>query len=403
MPLRTLYLRSAPNGGRGDGRSGGKLQQELCAHSSRSLVGLRVLPAGKTVEGQQDKDPGLISPERMRDLAPNVICMEGGLFADSRGTWKIPWPALESSVERGSVLIVADGGADEVRRHRSSYNHASRFLRARPNTPTDGGDGDTGGDCQIVCDNRNPVVSEWLRPALTGVSEITVRRPARIENWEQIAAATARHLEAGGLAGVEKKIPWVFASVARCGSGYIAFIAGEISSDAWIERFPANARWLVNLSELLVAETERNKTQASSPVQLPFSFLLSGRSVNKQLVSRVGEQLRNSGTQAWLDADHSVPGESPLQPARRGLDQISHYVLFWSRACLGAPWVERDLSWAVAMAIERQIPMIVVRLDLSPVPKILADFFRIEGLGMSPQELATASIHAARRLGRNRI
>jgi len=142
------------------------------------------------------------------------------------------------------------------------------------------------------------------------------------------------------------------------------------------------------LAELLVADAERNSARASSPIALPLSFLLSGRSVNKQLVVRMGEALRFFGKQVWLDAEYPAPIDSSLPQASRGLEQITHFILFWSRACLGAPWVERELPSAVSMAVERQVPMIAVRLDMAPVPKIIADLFRIEALGMSPQEIA---------------
>ena len=80
---------------------------------------------------------------------------------------------------------------------------------------------------------------------------------------------------------------------------------------------------------------------------------------------------------------------------------MTHFVLFWSRACLGAPWVERELPAALAMVVERKLPPLVVRLDSTPVPKLLSDAFRIEGIGMSPHELAQSLLGGIQRIARN--
>ncbi|HVB98388.1 MAG TPA: hypothetical protein VNJ12_03530 [Candidatus Dormibacteraeota bacterium] len=131
------------------------------------------------------------------------------------------WPLLESLVERGSVLIVADCGIPEVCRHRSFYSQAWRFLRVRAGLPADGRDAraENGippeSDRQIICHAQGMTVSEWLKPALSGISQIAVRNPARLESWEQIVAAGPTQVS--GTAGLQngseaEKAPWVFAS-----------------------------------------------------------------------------------------------------------------------------------------------------------------------------------------------
>lgn len=84
MLLRTLYLHSLPAADRRDDLSGCRLWEEFRARSSGTLVGQRVLPAGKTGEARKGLDRAVLSEGYVRDLGPNLICMEGGLFADNR-------------------------------------------------------------------------------------------------------------------------------------------------------------------------------------------------------------------------------------------------------------------------------------------------------------------------------
>jgi hypothetical protein len=80
---------------------------------------------------------------------------------------------------------------------------------------------------------------------------------------------------------------------------------------------------------------------------------------------------------------------------------MTHFVLFWSSNCLGAPWVERELNSAIALLVERSIPLIVVRLDKTPVPSIIADVFRIEALDANPEVIGGTVADAVERLSRS--
>lgn len=412
MSLRTLYLQSAPTRDGRNGLAGRKLQKRFHERSSVCQLGYRVLPSGVVGDHNAVPNQELIPEQFVRDLKPNVIYIEGGLFSDDCGTWKIPWPLAESVVENGGVLIVADCGKHEILRHRSLYNLAARFLRARAEVAT--AQAPSGRAPALPSEPDEPVISdvdpmkvaEWLRPALSGISELAVGNPAELVLWEEIAASG--HAAPPGANGPEdgrqvlEQKPWIFASVARCGFGYVAFIAGEVSADGLIDHFPSNARWLTNLSELLLENAERNKARGASLVGLPFAFLLSHRSVNKQLAVRVADALRSFRTQACFEGERSEPAGTQPPGTNWTLDPMTHFVLFWSRACLGAPWVERELPAAISTAVERQMPIFVVRLDMTPVPQLIADAFRIEGLGRSPQELARSLVRAALRLERNR-
>jgi TIR domain len=411
MSLRTLYLQPSPPLADEGGPVGGKLREAFRARSNTFLTGRRILPegSGENIRALSARD--VLLPESVEEFHPSLIYIEGGLFGDDRGNWKIHWPVVEGLVERGAVLIVADCGTGELCRHRRSYNHAARFLRARLEMPAGSGgqsgqfpDSDTK-DRTILCRTDLMAASPWLRPAFSGIAEIAVRNPGRLNSWENVAASAASAavgeipLRDGGENHDDD--PWVFASVGQCAFGFVALIAAEVSADDLICRFPSNASWVTNLSDLLVAEAARNSARQAPPIGSRLGFFLSHRSVNKQLAVRVGEALRKFGTQVWCGTDHSVPADSLIHETSRGMEKMTHFVLFWSRACLGAPWVERELKVAVSIAVERRLPVLVVRLDATPVPSVIADAFRLEGLGMSPQELAANLIAAAQRLERN--
>lgn len=411
MSFRTLYLQAeAAHVERGSVASE-ILCKQFQSCSSRSLVGRRIVPRGTNGITNGLDDSLELHEDQVTNLNPNVIYMEGGLFADDRGTWKMCWPILENLVESGTVLLVADCGTREICSHRAHYKQAARFLGARLRLPRSAsGMGSESGiagqaDQEFLCDAKRMVPSAWLGPSLSGIGEILIGNPARLGSWEEVAATLnaeqsriVRHREAENADGEE---PWVIASVAQRGFGFVVLIAAEISADEWVKRNPANASWLIQLSGLLVEEAEHNRVRAASSAALPYSLFLSRRSVNRQLAHRVGEALRGFGAQIRLDTEHPAPTDSRVQETGRGMERMSHFVLFWSRACLGAPWVERELPAAIMMAVERRLPVLVVRLDLTPVPKVISDAFRIEGLGMSPQELAANLIQAVRRMERN--
>lgn len=412
MPLRTLYLHATSSAGARDALAGGKLYEGLRVGSGSFLTASSVLPPefeGSTQRAATSQN--LICSQRVREFNPNLIYIEGGLFTGSRVTWKIPWPLVENLVENGGVLIVADCGTPELRRYEPEYHRAARFLRARAEIPLQAPGANSGwadgsnGDSEFVCDAERMIVSRWLRPAVSGVSHVAVRNPARLKSWDGIAASQSVQGSAPGqrsnLGGVLEETPWVFASAAQCGCGFVLLIAGEVSSKEWMERYPSNAIWLMNLVDLLVAEAEHNKARAVCPTTTPFSLFLSHRSVNKQLAVRVGKALHSLGARVLLDGEPVVSTDSLIHENGRSPGEMTHFVLFWSRACLGAPWVERELVTAVSMAVERRVPVLVVRLDMTPVPQMIGDSFRIEGMGMSPQEIAEKLMQAVRRMERN--
>jgi hypothetical protein len=71
-----------------------------------------------------------------------------------------------------------------------------------------------------------------------------------------------------------------------------------------------------------------------------------------------------------------------IDEVNAGLETMTHFALFWSQQCVDAPWVKREPNAAVTMLLEKQIPLLVVRLDTTPVPAIIADLLRDRGHGL---------------------
>lgn len=411
MPLRTLYLHETLGVDGHDGLSGRKLLEQLRSRSEDCLLGHRVLAEAKVSEIDPQLARQLISEELLREFDPNLIYLEGGLFADERAAWKIDWPVVEDVVDAGGVLIVADCDARELCRHRPQYEYAARFLRARAQFTLGGVV--HGADrsrfwkhpTQILCQPKKMMLSEWLRPIYDAVEEVVVGDPAKLALWHAVAASgnsdTTTVVEPRGDGRYASNDPCIFTSAARCGFGYVAFIAGNVSGDKWAERCPGNIRWLANLAELLVEESARNRARVKVEVRCPFTLFLSHRSVNKQLVARLARAVQASGLDVLLDSGRLAPTQSLAQETRDALEAMTHFVLFWSRACLGAPWVERELPAAASLVAGRGYPRLVVRLDDTPLPASMGDVFRIEAVAMSPQEIAECLVGAVQRAARD--
>lgn len=98
-------------------------------------------------------------------------------------------------------------------------------------------------------------------------------------------------------------------------------------------------------------------------------------------LSAIARAIKRGGVNVWLDEEQLVSSQSLSGEISRALGKMTHFVLFWSARCVGAPWVERELNSAIALLIEKAIPLVIVRLDPTPVPAVVADLFRIEALG----------------------
>jgi hypothetical protein len=405
MSLRVLYLQRRLSVNGRSAVSGRRLFDALKGVSDDTLLAHMVVE-----QISKDADPrmrdDLVSREGFFRLNPNVIFMEGGFFANDQGTWRVPRSIAEEFVSLGGAMIVADADVNELNFRKEIYRAASDFLGASADYLGENDVADVRDDQsfwkssnQIVCRPEEVVCADWLRPVYRDVREIVVGNPARLVGWEHILCTGNRNSTIGRsreLPGYEPD-SGVFATICRRSLGWVALIAAHASGDVWLERCPDNNRWLVNLATLLAKESDNDRARSIHHLKSRQMVFLSHRSVDKVVVADVSRVLQHKGLDTWLDRERIVPGDSFVEEISRGLEQMTSFVLFWSSACVGAPWVERELSVAVMSLTEKRIPILVVRLDEAPVPTIISDLHRIEAIGWESGEMATAIATAIQR------
>jgi hypothetical protein len=193
--------------------------------------------------------------------------LEGGLFADDNGLWKIPKAIADEICENGGTIIVADVDGNLLAKHREHYREAGSFFKAYARyeegsrLPIYASDETSFWNTQksIICKPDKMEISDWLRPIYKDLTGVLVSFAVPLAACESILASGnkgttgAKHLEEW----VAPEDPCSFASVARRGRGFAAFIAGTVSSDVFLEKCPHNTIWLSRIAEFLVAEAER--------------------------------------------------------------------------------------------------------------------------------------------------
>jgi TIR domain-containing protein len=408
--MRTLYLQSTLSINGRQSLKGRRLFDRLRNVSDDCLLAHAV---SSNPTDDPPADPRIaddvVSHSLLREFDPTVIYVEGGLFATDEGRWRVPRLLVEDLVTQGTVLVIADADVNALREHKTHYQKAGTLIRALADYgPHDELDPEYGADetsfwkghRQIVCKPSEMVFSKWLRPIYAGIDEILVGLPAKLAAWDDLLASGNQ-----GTTGCLRQDAWTdphgccpFASASRKGNGFIVFLAGHVSSDVWLERCPANTDWLVNICQFLESEALAEKARSASHLRSPHLVFLSHRSVDKDLVREVSKSLKRNGVGVWLDEEQLIPSDSLVAGIDKGLTDMSHFALFWSEACVGASWVERELHSAVARLVNAHIPLLVVRLDETPVPTVIGDIFRIEAAGMPSIEIGISIARAVDRL-----
>ncbi len=73
-----------------------------------------------------------------------------------------------------------------------------------------------------------------------------------------------------------------------------------------------------------------------------------------------------------LDLWNVAPGDSIIDFMNEGLGQATHFVLFWSSNARNSGAVETEWQAALMRAFQREIDIVVVRLDDEPIPVVLS-------------------------------
>lgn len=363
------------------------------------------------------KDPSVksdvISHRLVHELNPNVVYIEGGLFANDHGMWRIPQKLAQEICDEGGVVIIADVDHNEWRDRKEQYQSAAHFLGAfasygknDPEEPIYAADEHRcwRGVRQILCDPKKMIIDDWIRPVYKEIPEILVGLPIKLASWGSIVASC--NSDTTGTLLLDR---WVdqpdvcpIGSAAQRGNGFVVVISGNVSGDAWLEGCPHNVVWLTRLAEFIAQAGQADRARRLTHLRSPYSLFLSHRSMDKAMVSEVAKHIKNRGIRVWIDEQQLVPSQSLVVEVDRALSNMTHFVLFWSANCVGAPWVERELAAAVAVLIEKSVPLIIARLDSTPVPSIVQDLFRIECLDQEPTAIAAQIQSAVDRLARHK-
>lgn len=256
---------------------GRQLFDRLAAESEAALVGYAVVPPGREHEPiRSDLERDLVLHQTVRELAPSLIYLEGGLGSSADNEWRYPRPLLEAAVRDGAVAIVADADVRVLTEEKDAYVAAAGFLGARPDygvknepRPVYGADLEShwGSDREIVLRPEQLIVDRWLTPVYESVTELLAVLPARLDGWTDLLASG--NSTSGTLQNdvwIERYERFPFASVRALGDGFVVFIAAGVSNDLFLERCPDNATWLVNLARFLHQEVRR-ETMRRSPLR----------------------------------------------------------------------------------------------------------------------------------------
>jgi hypothetical protein len=409
--LRTLYLRRYLSVNGRDSLAGRKLYDRFKEISDDCLLAHATM---SDESADRIKDPGVaedIATESLiRSLNPNLIYVEGGLFLNESG-WRVHEAYAKTFLEGGGVLIIADVDINEARRHQSGY----RAVRDVTSVSIDYGEKDNespvyaidqryfwDSESEIVISPERITVSDWLKPVYDGISEIVVGLPVRLASWDYGGLLVTGNSGSTGTlqddVWVDERDACVIGSVHNYSKGFVVFLAGHVSGDIYANSYPDNTAWLTNLGSFLEQEANSERRRLLSHLRSPYRLFLSHRSSDADFVSATADRLKRAGKAIWLDQERLVPSVSLWGEISAGLYEMTHFVLFWSAACLEGAGVTREWRAAVAALTERNIPIIIVRLDQTLIPAVVADLFRIEALGLDPSQAASRISDAVERL-----
>ena len=106
----------------------------------------------------------------------------------------------------------------------------------------------------------------------------------------------------------------------------------------------------------------------------PPKIFVSHAWADKDLVTRLEQELQNAGAEVWVDHSGIRSGDNLPKRINDALEWCNILVLVWSDAASHSRWVE--LEWTNAISLDKKlIPCI---LDSVPLPSILSHKVRID-------------------------
>lgn len=93
---------------------------------------------------------------------------------------------------------------------------------------------------------------------------------------------------------------------------------------------------------------------------------------DKNFAMALGERLRTSGVDAWVDVWEILPGDRLIDKIfNQGIGQAVVFLIVLSRDSVQKPWVSEELDAALVRRIEQKMKIIPVRIDDCEVPVAL--------------------------------
>lgn len=121
-------------------------------------------------------------------------------------------------------------------------------------------------------------------------------------------------------------------------------------------------------------------------------MFLSHQHLDKLLVTEYAEELSKhiGKDQLLIDGWNIKPGESIIDFMSGGIDQATHFVLFWSKNSNSSAAVKEEWQAALMKSHKGTLHIVIVKIDNEPLPAILAHRLYIDhqyGFGKCVSEL----------------
>jgi hypothetical protein len=110
---------------------------------------------------------------------------------------------------------------------------------------------------------------------------------------------------------------------------------------------------------------------------------LSRSHADRDLVLAIDTVLQEHGAETFLDQEQIEPGDILPEQIRAGIDDATHFLLFWSVSAACSSWVARE--WNLAWDLRKRI--IPYRIDGVALPAGLDNLFSSKsatGIGLIP-------------------
>jgi hypothetical protein len=97
----------------------------------------------------------------------------------------------------------------------------------------------------------------------------------------------------------------------------------------------------------------------------------SHSSADKPVARKIAAELRNKGVEVWIDERSISAGSSIGEAVAEGIDSSDYFMILLSGKSVQSRWVHEEANMAFQKAMEVNFPIIPVRLDGTPVPRII--------------------------------